>query len=416
MFPSRDVVAVCAVAWLAMQPLSVLAQSGSPGLVSISVGAAYESALALSPEFQSHKKRVDALTAKRESSQALTAEALSLQGSYRTDRNHNNQGLRETELGLSAPLWNWNERSRTQSLQDSELQSALLQYESAKLDLAGEVRQLIWDALSLQLDVDVTRARVESARKLMTDVERRVEAGELAKTDLFQAQAFYAKANGEMERAAAGFSELGLQFSDLTGLPASAWLHIQNEAVDLTAALQPKDHPHLKKARAQLQVLANRTDLILVQRRPNVELGVSIISDRAALGVSDEKSLLFSTRIPLGNSAEHQSRLMEAQANQLAAQASVQKTERVLASKIRSAQSNVEVFDQMRVSASEQATLAQRIHALYRKSFELGETDMPTLLLYEQQAFEAERLARKSEIEYAAKVSAYKQALGLLPE
>jgi len=52
---------------------------------------------------------------------------------------------------------------------------------------------------------------------------------------------------------------------------------------------------------------------------------------------------------------------------------------------------------------------------LYKKSFELGETDLPTLLIAEQKAFEADKLARKSAIEYAAKVSAYKQALGLLP-
>jgi cobalt-zinc-cadmium efflux system outer membrane protein len=108
--------------------------------------------------------------------------------------------------------------------------------------------------------------------------------------------------------------------------------------------------------------------------------------------------------------------VLDAQANQLAAQASLSKIERSVVAKGRAAGSSLQVFEHLRKTASEQAELAIRVYALYQQSFELGETDLPTLLRYEQQAFEAERLARKSDIEYAAKVSAYKQALGLLPE
>ena len=392
------------------------AQAASSDGPAFSVRAVYESALALNPEAQSQKKRIEALMAKKESATAWTAQPLSLESSYRSDRNYNNQGLREVELGFSAPLWNWNERSRTQSLRDSELQTANAQFEAAKLGLAAEVRQVVWDTLSAQLDVEIAQTRAQAANKLTDDVKRRVDAGELAKTDLYQAQALHAQAKSEMGRAMAALSDMAIQFSELTGLPISTLQGVQAENTEIPQGLRPLDHPSLKVAQSQLHTLSKQTELTITQKRANPELGLTVVSDRSAFGIGSEKSLMFSTRIPLGNASEYQSRVLDAQANQLAAQASLSKIERSVVAKGRAAGSSLQVFEHLRKTASEQAELAKRVYALYQQSFELGETDLPTLLRYEQQAFEAERLARKSDIEYAAKVSAYKQALGLLPE
>lgn len=393
-----------------------MAQAVSSDRPAFSVRALYESALALSPEAQSQKKRIEALMAKKESATALTVQPLSLEGSYRSDRNYDNRGLREVELGFSAPLWNWNERGRTQSLRDSELQTANAQFEAAKLQLAAEVRQVVWDSLSAQLDVEIAQTRAQAAKKLAEDVKRRVDAGELAKTDLYQAQALDAQAKLEMGRAMAVLSDMAIQFSDLTGLPISTLQGVQAENAEVPQGLRPLDHPSLKVAQSQLDTLSKQTELALTQKRANPELGLTVVSDRSAFGISSEKSLMLSTRIPLGNASEYQSRVLDAQANQLAAQASLRKIERSVVAKGRAAGSSLSVFEHLRKTASEQAGLAKKVYALYQQSFELGETDLPTLLRYEQQAFESERLARKSDIEYAAKVSAYKQALGLLPE
>ena len=46
----------------------------------------------------------------------------------------------------------------------------------------------------------------------------------------------------------------------------------------------------------------------------------------------------------------------------------------------------------------------------------MGETDLPTRLRIELEASEAERQDARARIDLAAAVSAYRQALGLLPE
>ena len=81
----------------------------------------YQSALAHNPALLAQGQRIAALKAGRENANSLIAAPLTLEGSYRSDRNHDDQGLRETSLGLSAPLWLWNERSTNQNLRQLEL-------------------------------------------------------------------------------------------------------------------------------------------------------------------------------------------------------------------------------------------------------------------------------------------------------
>eukprot|EP01036_Dinobryon_divergens_P008926 gene8926-11935_t len=76
----------------------------------ISVATAFESALAIDPELQAAEKRLESARYATEAASSLTPEPLSLEGSYRSDRNFDNQGLREVELGIVAPVWLWGER------------------------------------------------------------------------------------------------------------------------------------------------------------------------------------------------------------------------------------------------------------------------------------------------------------------
>ena len=332
-------VSICMAALIATSPGLTIAQPATPDDPVFSVRAAFESALALSPEAQSKKKRIEALMAKKESASAWTAEPLSLSGSYRSDRNYNNQGLREIEFGLSAPLWNWNERSRTQLLRDSELSTALAQFEAVQLELAGEVRQVVWDTRLAQMDVDIAQNRVQAVKKLAVDVERRVDAGELAKTDLYQAQALLAQATLEAGRVASALWDLAARFTELTGLPVSILQGVQPENAEVFKELRPMDHPDFKLAQSRLQTLDKQADLVLSQKRLNTELGLTVVSERSGFGVGSEKSLVLSTRIPLGNAWEHQGRVLDAQASVLEAQALSSKTERSILAKGRAAQS-----------------------------------------------------------------------------
>ncbi|MGV3468219.1 TolC family protein [Limnobacter sp.] len=412
--PHRVVSTCLALLFLSASP-AAFTQQAMPVETTVTVQDVFESALSIDPEVQSALKRIEAFKARRSAASALTAQPLSLEGSYRSDRNYNNQGLREIELGVSAPIWNWNERARTQSLRDTEIELVQLQLEQKKLELAGLVRQVVWNTLAANLDAEIAQARLKSAKELMVDVEKRVKAGDLAQTDFYQASALYEQTRAEFARTQSALSDVSADYAATIGLPVSVLSQIQTESTDIPNGLKPLDHPAIKLA--QLQVLAQQqqSDLVQTQARANPEVGLAIISDRGAFTSASEKSLVVSTRIPLGNSSEYQSRVLQAESESIAAEAALTKTQRQIVVLGRAAESNLDLFAQIRVSAQEQAKLAAKTFELYKKSFDLGETDLPTLLIAEQKAFEADKLARKSAIEYAAKVSAYKQALGLLP-
>lgn len=387
---------------------------------STSITAIYQFALENNPAMRAQAQRMEALQAGRETANNLTAGPLTLEGSYRSDRSFDNQGLRETELGISAPIWLWSERSKNQQYRQAELQAGEHSIAQLKLELAGQVRQAYWNTLAAHQDVDIAQARLVGSKKLMDDVLRRVDAGDLARADLLQATALHAQAKAEFGRALSALSTVGAEFTEVSGLPVSVLNKpeqtTRHEPVPDGTAPGVETHPAYLALQSEVAVQSSRANLLAVQKRENPEVGVAIVNDRAGFAAPNEKSLVLSTRIPLGASAEHTSRVLQARADETEAQARLGRISTTLKARASAAQANVEWFEQLHASAQEQAALAQQVYALYQQSFSLGETDLPTLLRLEQQAFEAERMAKKSTIEYASKVSALRQALGLLPQ
>jgi cobalt-zinc-cadmium efflux system outer membrane protein len=383
---------------------------------SVSIAHIYQSTLENSPALRAQGQRIEALEAGRSYANRLSAGPLSLEGSYRSDRSFDNQGLRETELGISAPLWLWNERGQNQNLRQAELDTGRLRVGALKLELAGQVRQVYWNTLAAHLDVEIAQARLVGSKKLMDDVQQRVDAGDLAKADLLQATALKAQAQAEFARALSALSTVGAEFTEVTGLPVTVLANPGREPLPPATRVDIPAHPAYQTLQSEVVIQQNRADLIALQKRNNPEVGLAVVKDRAAFAAPNEKSLVVSTRIPLGSSAEHESRLLAARADETEAQQRLKRAETTLKAQASAALTSVQWFEKLRTNAQEQAQLARQVYSLYQQSFTLGETDLPTLLRFEQQAFEAERLAKKSTVEYSSKVSALRQALGLLPE
>lgn len=383
---------------------------------SVSIGQIYQSALQIHPEILAQGQRTEAAKAGRDAANSFTAAPLSIEGAYRSDRSFDNQGLRETELGIGAPLWLWNERSRTQQLRDAEQHVSEHRLNALKLDLAGQIRRVYWDVLSAHLDVEIAQARLVGSKKLLDDVQRRMQAGDLAKVDVLQATALHAQAQAEFGRALSVLGTVGAEFTEITGLPVGTLNNPSREPTPAETQLDTEEHPAYLLLQSQAQREQSRAELVAIQKRTNPELGLAIVNDRASFAAPNEKSLVVSARVPLGSSAEHDSRLLSALADETEARGKLKRVATTLKAQASAARSNVEWFEKLQFNSREQAELAQQVYALYRESFALGETDLPTLLRFEQQAYEAERLAKKSTVEYSIRVSALRQALGLLPE
>ena len=120
-------------------------------------------------------------------------------------------------------------------------------------------------------------------------------------------------------------------------------------------------------------------------------------------------------RIPFGAGPRHDARVASARADAVEAQAQM-----ALTAPGFSPNASPPVPAPRRRAASWPPNalrqLARETRGFFDKSFRLGETDLPTRLRIDAEAAEAERQAARSRIELAAAISAWRQALGLLPQ
>ena len=121
-------------------------------------------------------------------------------------------------------------------------------------------------------------------------------------------------------------------------------------------------------------------------------------------------------RIPFGGGPRHDSRVASARADAAEAQAQLSLDRARLQSERDAAVARVDAARVQLAAAERRATLARETRGFFEKSFRLGETDLPTRLRIDAEANEAERQAARSRIELAAAISAWRQALGLLPQ
>jgi cobalt-zinc-cadmium efflux system outer membrane protein len=168
--------------------------------------------------------------------------------------------------------------------------------------------------------------------------------------------------------------------------------------------------------RDRASVAEQAAALAAMQSRANPELTLATTRDRGAFGESYGQTLTLGLRIPFGAGPRHEARRAGAQAEAAEALAQLAlERERVDADRS-AAQARVAAARTRLAAAERRATLARESRGFFDKSFRLGETDLPTRLRIEAEAAEAERQAARSRIELSAAISAWRQALGLLPQ
>jgi cobalt-zinc-cadmium efflux system outer membrane protein len=383
----------------------------SPGLKEF-----FEAAWTRQPEAQALPARLEAARAQQRAAEAWTPEPPALEASHRTDRITRNGGARELELGIAVPLWLPNERRSTSALAEAELAATESRTRAARLRLAGAVRDAWWHWQRAGVDLEIARAQLDSARRIAGDVSRRAQAGELARADRNQADAAVAAAEAALALAAATASTARLQLQALAGTAADA-------LPAATALPEPEPpsgevpaHPALAEAQDRAAVAQRAAALAATQSRANPELTMATTRDRGAAGERYGQTVTLALRIPLGGAARHDARVAASRAEATEAQAQLALDRARLQAEGEAAATRVEAARVQLAAAERRASLARETRGFFEKSFRLGETDLPTHLRIETEATEADRQAARSRIELAAAVSAWRQALGLLPQ
>lgn len=404
-----------AAAWAAATtPLLAHGQGNTDAPVA-TLAQAYAAAWPRQPEARSADARRQAADAQAAAARSWTAEPIALELSARSDQLGGKRGEREYEVGIAVPLWLPGERSRARALAEAERVAVDSRVDGARLRLAGAVREAWWATQRAALETTLAEARVGNALQLAADVARRVKAGDLSRADLLQADGTVAAAQSALAEGQAAQAQARQALRAVIGSALADALSSASEASPAPSADAGNAHPALRELDARADLARRARGLSSVQTRANPELTLSTTRERG-IGEPFNQSLTLALRIPFGSDDRQRARLAAAGAEQTEAESQLELERARVAADIAAAQVRADAAQRVVVAADRRAALAAQTKLLFEKSFRLGETDLPTRLRVEFEAFEAERQRERSRIELAQAVSQWRQALGLLPE
>jgi len=384
----------------------------------LSLKQGFEAAWERTPEARAAALWRDAAQASQSAAQRWAQGAATLELSARSDRWGRDEGSREYEAALAVPLWLAGERAGTAALAQTESTALAARMQAARWRLAAQVREAFWAWHLAQVDDSLAQQRLASAQQLAGDVQRRWQAGDMARADSHQAEGAVAQAQAQLAEAETVRVQALHAWMALTGSkePPEPPLEVVQQKQDAPLTAAPDVHPALGELAAQADVAQRQWELTQVQTRANTEVVLGTTRERDARGERYAGTVFVGVRLALGRLPDSDARRISAHAEWLEAQTRLEQEEAAVRARVQAAQQQWQALRQAQQAADQRAALAREVRGFVDKSFALGESDWPTRQRVEQEAFEAEREAARARVQVQAAAAQWRQALGLLPE
>ncbi len=399
-----------ALVWLALAAGGVLVQAHPPAHAQ-NLRDAVEKAWDRQPVAQARTLRAAELAARAKAANAWLPSPPSIGVRERSDRLNRNLGAREAEAELSVPLWLPGQRQRESALAGAEQELQRDALDSAKWKLAGEVREAYWQVRSAEAERVAALRRLDDAAALAADVERRLKAGDLARTDFNQAKGAEHAARSAANEAEVRLERARLGFTAITGmqtLPAG-------EEAPAANALPLAEHPALRQLDRAANAADARVRLATDIRRDNPELTLAYRRERSSNADAYAGAVTLGLRIPLATDARNEPKIAAANADFIEARTLYARLKDQLQAELLASQGELLQARSGLVLAEERQRLAAETDQLLAKAFRLGEIDLATRLRTAAERYAADADAARSRLEAGRAVSRLNQALGVLP-
>lgn len=330
---------------------------------------------------------------------------------HRGDQLNSNAGKREWEAGIAMPIWLPGQRDARQRQAQAGKDGLEANIRALRLKLAGELREAIWQVRQAEAQTRLNEERALTAKKLAEDVAKRVLVGELAKTDLNLAQNEWRTAQAAVLHSRNRQLQAQQAYATLTGMTALP--------DDVSESAQPKslpdDHPVLEEARQTIEAAQAQVRVAMNSRRDSPEVELSTRRERGNLNDPYASTVAISLRLPLSTDARNLPRSSAAQTALTGAHSEYARVRFTLEYHGQQAEQALQAADQVLDLARQQRAAARENLDLIQKSFDLGESDLFTLLRARAAAFEAEQSYNQQEIAQALARARLNQAQGVLP-
>ena len=381
-----------------------LSQAGPPGLK-----AAVEAAWQRSPQGRTLEARRNEMLAGRDAADTWIAGSPTVGLAQRSDRWTDQNGIRETEVSLSAPVWLPGQKAARQGLAESSSEDLEAQVASTRLAIAGEVRERLWAVAAARAAFEEAEDHEDHLEAIADEVMRRVKAGDLAKIDGILAQQEVLAARGAVASARAKLQEAQARYTTLTGqsdIPST-------EAEPIAAGMRDP-HPRILAARTAVKRSQASLDVVNRTRSEPPTVGLLMRREKDS-ATSAASSVGVVVQIPIGTNARNRPLETAAQTQIASATAELAQTEATLQADIDMAKLQLTASRQALEAATSRLALAREHTALIEKAFRLGERGLSELLRSQSQLHDAEFAESQQRVALGLAHARLNQALGITP-
>jgi outer membrane protein TolC len=328
------------------------------------------------------------------------------------DRFNQNVGRREWELAWSSPLWLPGQRAARQAEASQMAAEVDAQLAVQRWQLAGELRERWWNLASAREALALADQRLTLASQLHEAVQRRFKAGDLARTDANLSASDELAARMARLQAQAAVSEAEQAFKAFTGEQPPAVLVTEPPPAALVSL---DDHPRIQALQAMMQTVQARLTLLDASRREAPEIALRWTQERSDAHEPYRQAVGVSWTLPLQADARHRQEgaALRAELAQLESEM-IQVRRQLEQAQFQGEQAMRSLQTQLGL-ARQQQDLAHDSLRWARKAFELGESDLSTLLRVQGAAREADAEVSRLQWMGHQAVSMLRQAQGVLP-
>ena len=378
---------------------------------SLSLSEVLEKTFLRNPMQSTLQSRDAWVTSKQTLAHAMLPSAPAMSVMHQNDALGGSRGEREWQAELELPVWMPTQRDKRLKVADMSGSTLTASRESLKLQVAGLLRDTLWTLALNESHLVLARNKLEVAHQLQQDVQKRFSAGEVPKTDVMLTQQESLRAEQEHLRAEAEVMHARHRYYVLTGLR-----EIPADFVEQQSTLSDyQQSPIWLEAQSKLSLAQTERELAQVEGRENLQVLLNMRSIKGAFDVAANESVGVKLRIPFGGDARAapiKAAAEQGVGNALSEQAALQYT---LETAMHEAEHNLEVSRAELALASKQYVIADESLRLARKAFQLGETDLVSLLRVQARTFETERILTSQKIQVQWDVARYNQTVGVFP-
>jgi cobalt-zinc-cadmium efflux system outer membrane protein len=370
-----------------------------------------EKAYARTPMQASLQSRDVMVSAKNRIANAMLPSAPAVGIIHQNDAIGSGRGERDWQAELELPVWQPKQRDNRLKVAEAIQSSTTAGRHSLKLQVAGQLREALWNIAANDNNLSLAINKLQMAKKLQSDVDKRYRAGELAKTDAMLAEQEVLRVEKEKVRAEAEVMHARHRYYLLTGLrelPAS-YEEKQSSLEDYSQS------PIWLEAESKLGLAETERDLAQVESHENMRVLLNVRNSKGAFDTTDNNSVGVHVRVPFGGEAS--AAPIRAAAEMVVGNALTEREAMrfELEAAMHEAEHNLSVSRAELSIATKQYEIAKESLTLAQKAFQLGETDLVSLLRVQAQTFEAERAFTTRQIQVQWDIARYNQTVGVLP-